>query len=145
MALAAFRRNVEQRSICRHLARTRDDATELSDQDIRIIVFGYEAQGAEALAPLALAGSQNGPNDSWNHLEDSVGIPEPQKLATSVETSIQVDEQGFGHWNFPGHCLFKIHARLNHTLADFEFVKPSAARRSRNCAKLGESVLENEK
>jgi len=127
------------------VVRTRDDANELSDQDIRIIVFGYEAQGAEDLAPLALASSQDSPNNCWNFLEESVGVPEPQKLATSVETSIQVDEQGFGQWNFPGHCLFKKHARLNHALADFEFVKPSAARRSRNCAKLGESVLENEK
>jgi hypothetical protein len=125
--------------------RTRDDATELSDQDIRVIVFGYEAQSAEALASFTLAGSQNSPNDGWNFLEESVGVPEPQKFATSVETSIQIDEQGFGQWNFPGHCLFKIHARLNHALADFEFVKPSASRRSRNCAKLGKSVLENEK
>jgi len=124
--------------------RTCDDTTELSDQDIWVIVFGYEAQGAEALALLALAGSQNSPNNGWNLLEESVGVPKPQKLATSVEASIQVDEQGFGQWNFPRYCLFKIHARLNHALADFEFVKPSAARQSRNCAELGESVFENE-
>lgn len=89
--------------------------------------------------------SQKSPKHGWDRLLGWVGISEPQNLATSVETSIKIDEEGYRQRNFACYCLIEIHTHIDNPLADLELVKPGPTCQRYDCAKLGDIVFENEK